>query len=199
MKIAVLGGTFDPIHIGHLLMGEQAYNSFDLDRVIYMPAGIPPHKVDKEISKSKHRLKMVKLAVKDNSHFNYSDWELKRDGRSYTVDTLNYMYSKYPDDDIYFIIGSDSLRDIFQWKDTEYLLENAKFIVAQRPGFTLENIYKDERLRPYRDYINIMENMMVDISSTRIRQNVKEGYSIKYMTLPVIIDYIKRNNLYRGE
>ena len=196
MNIAVFGGTFDPVHLGHLIIAEQAYNSFNLDKVIFMPAGNPPHKSDINITSEQHRLNMLKLAVKDNSHFEISEWELSQDSKSYTVDTLKYMKSKFPEQNIYFIIGADSLYEIFEWKQPEYILENANLIVALRPEYSIDNIFNDQRYNPYRGNIDLLDNCLIDISSTKIRKLAASGKSIRYLTLEKVIEYIENNELY---
>ncbi len=196
MGIAVLGGTFDPVHLGHLIIAEQAYNNFDLEKVIFMPAYSPPHKDEAGITETGHRLEMTRLALEDNSHFEYSEREISRAGRSYTVDTLKEMQEDYPDQKIYFLIGADSLLDIYSWKEPRYLLENANFITARRPDFSLKEIFLDERFRPYRDNIELLDNSLVDISSSQIRRLYRAGKSIKYLVLPVIEKYIGDNRLY---
>jgi nicotinate-nucleotide adenylyltransferase len=197
-RIGILGGTFDPIHIGHLLIAEQAYNKFKLDKIIFMPAGIPPHKGNNEISHAKHRLEMLKIAIKNNSHFSFSTWEMDNGGKSFTCKTLKYIKDLKIARDVYFIIGTDSLLDIFNWKDSDYLLEYGRFIVARRPNFPIELIYDDERYKNYLSNIYVMDTMLIDISSSRIRETVNKGDSIKYQTTEEVIDYIKRNDLYRG-
>ena len=197
MGIAVFGGTFDPIHIGHLIIAEQAYNHCELDSIIFMPAGIPPHKDENNVSGKNYRLEMVKLATADNDHFDYSQLELVKEGDSYTVNTLQEMQSIYPGQKIFFLIGADSLLDIYNWKQPEYLLENARFIVARRPGFLLKDVFLDERFRKYRENIKILENSLIDISSTQIRELCFNEKSIKYLVPPVIVNYIKTNGLYR--
>ena len=196
MNIAIFGGTFDPVHLGHLIICEQAYNSFNLDKVIFMPAGIPPHKVGSTITADKHRLNMLKMAVADNQHFYISKWELNRSHKSYTIDTYKYIKKKYKNDNIYFIIGADSLFEIFEWKQPEYLLENTHFIVARRPEYHIDNILNDQRYKPYRENIDLLDNCLVDISSSQIRKMITNGKSIKYFTLDCVIDYISNNDLY---
>lgn len=198
-RVAILGGTFDPIHLGHLLIAEQAYNTFSLDKVIFMPAGAPPHKTEKKIVDGSRRLKMVKLAIRDNPHFSYSDYELKKEGRSYTADTLRYFKELNPGHKVYFIIGADSLLDIFSWREPDYLLENGHFIVARRPGYPLDNIHLDERYQPYLEHIHIMEGILIDISSSKIRERIRTGQSIRYQTRDAVISYIEKERLYRGD
>lgn len=198
MSIGIFGGTFDPIHLGHLLIAEQAYNIFKLEKVIFMPAGIPPHKVDRKISDPSDRLEMVKLAINDNPHFDYSDYELSKEGRSYTADTLRYLKRNNNDQRFFFIIGADSLLDIYMWKDTHFLLKEGNFIVARRPGFSLQGLLTEEKYKPYRKNIHIMDSILLDVSSSGIREAVKRGNSIRYQTVPSVIKYIEMKGLYRG-
>ncbi len=197
-NVAIFGGTFDPIHLGHLLIAEQVNNIFSLDQIIFMPAGRPPHKVNKVLSFSKDRLEMVNLAIKDNKCFISSSYELEKEGKSYTAETLRYFHNQDIAKRIYFIIGADSLLDIFNWRETDYLLKYGHYIVAHRPGYDISAFYQDEKYKPYRERISILDTIQVDISSTRIRNFVKNDKSIRYQTPDRVIDYINDNNLYRG-
>lgn len=195
MAIAIFGGTFDPIHIGHLIIAEQAYNRYDLSKVIFMPAGNPPHKNNQELTSAKLRMKMVNLAIADNEHFTISDWEIKKNEPSYTAETLRHFSDKY-DEEIYFIIGADSLLDIPNWKEPEFLMENGKFIVARRPNYSLEKILKKVFFKTHRDNLHIMNSSLIDISSSLIRKNIKNNKSIRYMTPDSIIKFINEKNIY---
>lgn len=197
-NIAIFGGTFDPIHFGHLLVAEQVYNNYPIEEIFFMPAGNPPHKKTKKVTDSIHRLKMVDLAIKDNEHFCLSDYELVKDGDSYTAETCRYFYKEGIAKRVYFIIGADSLLDIFNWREPDYLLKNAYFIVANRPGSNIKSFYDDYKYKPYLKNINIMDTIEVDYSSTRIKQWVKEGKSIRYQTTDSVLEYIENNLLYRG-
>lgn len=198
-KIAIFGGTFDPIHLGHLLIAQQAYNSFSLSEVIFMPAGIPPHKSNLQITPPEFRLEMVKRAISDNPVFSYSDYELNKSGHSYTAETLRHYQELAIADKIYFIIGADSLLEIFTWHEPEYLLNNGFFIVARRPGYNLKGVLQRKEYWPYRDHIFIMDCIEIDISSTEIRKMVREGKSVKYQTRDEVIKYISEKGLYRGD
>ncbi|MFW6035877.1 MAG: nicotinate-nucleotide adenylyltransferase [Halothermotrichaceae bacterium] len=198
-EIAVFGGTFDPVHLGHLLMAEQAWEQFDLNKIIFMPAGIPPHKNNSIMAPAAKRYQMLKKAIKNNPHFTVSNYELQKEEKSYTANTLRYLQSKKIADKIYFIIGADSLLDIFSWKEPEFLLSNSYFIVAKRPGFNLKNIWENNQYKPYQDHINIINTIKIDISSSEIRESVMKGKSIKYRTRDCVINYIKKHNLYRGD
>jgi nicotinate-nucleotide adenylyltransferase len=197
MQFAIIGGTFNPVHLGHLICAEQAYLEFNLDKVIFMPAGKPPHKEEDKINSPEHRLNMLKLAVDDNNHFEISDWELKKEGKSYTARTIDHFKEKYQVDKVNLIIGTDSLSEIFNWHKPEYILDNSNLIVAKRADYSFTNIMKDQRLRKYENDINILDNFLIEISSTMIRNYVREGKSIKYLTPEEIIKYIKSNNLYK--
>lgn len=197
MDFAILGGTFNPVHLGHLICAERAYLEYDLDKVIFMPAGNPPHKEDEKIDNAEHRSKMLKLAVSDNNHFKISDWELRQEEKSYTAHTVKYFKDIYGDKKVKLIIGTDSLAEIFNWYQPEYILENTELIVAKRNNYSFTNIMKDQRLREHEENINILNNSLIEISSTLIRKLVKQNKSIKYLTLDSVIRYIEKNNLYR--
>ncbi|MFW5787731.1 MAG: nicotinate-nucleotide adenylyltransferase [Halanaerobiales bacterium] len=196
MSQAILGGTFDPIHYGHLLIAEQAYNKFNLNDIIFMPAGFPPHKDYQHVSSPGDRLEMVKLAVKDNPHFSFSKFELKEDRVSYTVETLRYFQDKGYEQ-IRFIIGADSLLDMPNWREPEYLLTNACFIVAPRPTISIKEVLKKDFYREYLDHINVLQCPLIDISSSLIRREIKNNRSVKYMTPEPVINYIRENKLYQ--
>ncbi|MGM0438324.1 MAG: nicotinate-nucleotide adenylyltransferase [Bacillota bacterium] len=197
MSIAIFGGTFDPIHIGHLIIAEQAFNRYDLKKIIFMPAGNPPHKNNQNLTNAELRLQMVKIAIEDNDHFTFSDWELKKNEPSYTADTLRHFRDKYKEE-IYFIIGADSLLDIPNWKEPEFLMKNGNFIVARRPNYSLEKILKKVFFKSHRDNLHIMNSSLIDISSSLIRNNIKKNRTIRYMTLDSIIQFINENNIYSG-
>lgn len=197
MEFAIMGGTFDPVHLGHLICAERAYLEYNLDKVIFMPAGNPPHKEKNVVNEKNHRYSMLELAVKDNTHFDISDYEISKDEKSYTADTIKYYKTLYSLDRVNIIIGTDSLADIFNWYKPEYILKSSNLIVAKRNKYSFTEVMKDERLRKYEDSINLLENSLVDISSTMIRELVKNNKSIKYLTLDKVIDYIYKNNLYR--
>lgn len=196
-RVAIFGGTFDPPHLGHFILAEQIKNSFDLSQIIFMPAGKPPHKKDKFISADQHRFKMLKLAVDNNKYFSLSDWELKKDGYSYTAETLSSFVPQLEAEEVFFIIGADSLAEIFNWKEPEYLLSEGKFIVFNRPGYDFKKILSQQKYQPYSDNLATYQGLNIEISSSFIRKEFSSGNSIRYLTLPEIEAYIKENNLYR--
>ncbi|MBR5931483.1 MAG: nicotinate-nucleotide adenylyltransferase [Lachnospiraceae bacterium] len=197
MKVGILGGTFSPIHYGHLILAETAYDRFSLDKVLIMPAGDPYFKNLDKIAADSHRENMTRLAIENNPHFEFSDIELKREGNTYTIDTLNELTRLYPDDEFFLIVGSDTLFSIEKWYKPDEIFRMAKLLTSCR------NIVKED-LNAQIDHLKAkfgakiynlyMPN--IDISSTDIRDKVKHGMSIRYYTPDAVIDYIYENKLY---
>jgi len=187
MKIGILGGTFDPIHYGHLILGEQVRGQLGLDKVVFVPAYRPPHKDGRGILDAGHRFKMASLAVRGNACFAVSDIEIKRRGTSYTVDTLRCVKARHPGASLYFICGSDLVSEIPTWKNVDEIHRLARFVLAKRPGYGRRLMGKQ--------YLRIRV-AQVDISSSSIRDLVRQGRSIKYLTPDSVVRYIKKNNLY---
>ncbi|GBF31965.1 nicotinate-nucleotide adenylyltransferase [Desulfocucumis palustris] len=198
-KIGIMGGTFDPIHYGHLVAAEGARHHFSLDKVIFVPAARPPHKTDRTISDPGHRLKMTSLAVASNPHFEVSDLEVERQGLSYTIDTVRTVAGTYGGAKIYFITGADAVLEILTWHRVDELLKLAVFIAATRPGYRLEALagrLKDI-IHSVRGCIATMEVPALAISSTDIRRRVNEGRPIKYLLPEPVEEYIISRRLYR--
>jgi nicotinate-nucleotide adenylyltransferase len=198
-RLAIMGGTFDPIHYGHLVAAEGARYEFNLDRVIFVPAARPPHKTGKEMTHPAHRLAMVERAVYSNSHFEASALEIEREGLSYTINTVNAVRKIHPAAEIYFITGADAVLEILTWKNVEELLNICKFIAATRPGYNLENMEHTLVSLPGKFLNNIctMEVPALAISSTDIRARVAEGRPIKYLLPELVERYIFEENLYK--
>jgi len=188
MKIGILGGTFNPVHIGHLILAEETREKLGLDKVIFVPAYLPPHKGNGEIIDASDRLAMVKAAIKGNKHFSVSNLEIKRKGRSYTIDTVREFRKKYPKDTLYFVIGSDLLNYLSEWKDLEDVTRLVRFIVATRPGYPLEKIPS---------YITTVSIRAVDISAFEVRRCIRERKSFRYLVPESVYRYIRRKKLYR--
>lgn len=199
VRIGLMGGTFDPIHNGHLLLAENSRKAFNLDKIIFMPAGIPPHKKDKHLSSNTHRYNMTLLAINSNRHFFLSDMELKKEGISFTIDTIKYLKSLYIDTEIYFILGSDSLFQIDTWKDYQELLTLCHFIVAPRPNCHNEKLENTVNTLNslYNSSIHIVEGPVLDISSSEIRDRVRKGLSISYLVPKPVEEYIYKHGLYK--
>ena len=188
MKIGILGGTFNPIHIGHLILAEEAREKLKLDKIIFVPAYLPPHKDNSDIIDAHHRYKMVKSAIKTNRHFLVSDIEIKRDGRSYTIDTIKELKKIHPQDELLFIIGSDLLKYLDDWKDLGDIIKMVKFITVTRPGYLLEKIPA---------YITTVAIRAVDVSAFEVRKAIKENRSFRYLVPEKVLSYINKYGLYR--
>jgi nicotinate-nucleotide adenylyltransferase len=196
-RIGILGGTFDPIHNGHLVTAETAREQFALERVIFMPTGIPPHKQKDRITDFWHRHLMLVLAVLDNPYFSVSRLEYERGGVTYTVDTMRQLRQVYSeqDTDLYFITGVDTVMDVFGWRRPEELFSLCKFIAATRPGYD-GRIVKDVFGKYYHNVIEFLEMPQMDISSSDIRRRVQKGKSIKYLVPDRVEKYIRQQGLY---
>ncbi len=199
-KVGIMGGTFDPIHYGHLIAAQAAKTHFNLDKVIFTPTGKPPHKKGYTVTPAEDRYSMTMLATNDNPFFKVSRMEIERPGLTYTVDTLEQFYEMMGDDTkLYFISGADAVLDILTWKDVERVLGYCTFIAATRPGYPIERLNKQlSQLRQmYGGQVHPMEVTGMDISSTEIRKRVKSGLSIKYLLPESVKTYIKKSGLYK--
>ncbi len=189
-RIGVFGGTFDPIHMGHLITAQSVREIRKLDKIIFIPAYISPHKTSAEPSATLHRLNMIKIAIEDVPFFECSEMEIKKGGVSYTVDTLRELKNEY--DEIEFIIGYDNIFTFHKWKDPDEILKLAKIIVLKR---------KSSQPPPFKDkYYHqaiFVQTRGIEISSTDIRERVKKGLPIHFLVPQKVKEYIFRNNLYK--
>lgn len=200
-KVGIMGGTFDPIHIGHLILGENAYQQLGLDRVVFMPSGNPPHKKDREGRASdEQRMDMVKLAIASNTHFKFSSMEMNEDGYSYTYLTLEKLNEKHPDTRYYFIIGADSLFDFKGWRNPQRICDACTLVVATRNHTSDEDLDKaiaDVRETFGADIVKLnTEN--IDVSSHQLRDWIVAGKTVKYYAPDEVINYIKSYHVYDG-
>ena len=199
-KIGIMGGTFNPIHIGHLVIAQNAVEDFGLDKVLFIPSAVPPHKDTTPVIDARYRREMVLLAIEDSTCFEESDVELQREGASYAVDTLRALYEEYENAEFYFIIGSDSLKELYLWKDIYSLLTLCHFITYSRPGIDIEQIRQDELCLdspwPERLLKNVRRGRHLEISSSDIRWRLAEGLSIKYIVSDAVRVYIYKHGLY---
>ena len=200
--IGVIGGTFDPIHFGHLVIAEEVYATLKLAQMVFVPAGQPPHKPEQVVTPAQDRLAMLQLAIASNPHFTISMVDLERPGPSYTVETLRLLREQWGEQTaIYFVIGRDSLEDLLDWYDPLGILEQLDYLVAvKRPGYTEEKGYierLEERLPGIRQRLIIMSAPQLEISATELRQRVAEGRPIKYQVPEVVEQYILQHGLYR--
>ena len=201
--IGVIGGTFDPIHFGHLVIAEEVYATLKLAQMVFVPAGQPPHKPEQVVTPAQDRLAMLQLAIASNPHFTISMVDLERPGPSYTVETLRLLREQWGEQTtIYFVIGRDSLEDLLDWYDPLGILEQLDYLVAvKRPGYTEEKGYierLEERLPGIRQRLIIMSAPQLEISATELRQRVAEGRPIKYQVPEVVEQYILQHGLYRS-
>ncbi|MGI9950841.1 nicotinate-nucleotide adenylyltransferase [Moorellaceae bacterium AZ2] len=199
--VGLMGGTFDPIHYGHLVAAEEARDEFKLERVIFIPSGHPPHKKDCLVTPAEHRYRMTVLATASNHYFEVSRIEIDRPGLSYTIDTVTeFRRLLGPEPELYFITGADAILEILHWKDVEDLLRKCRFIAATRPGFPLEKLKDLKPQLPPDGWqrIHFLEVPALAISSTDIRRRVREGKTIKYLLPEAVEEYIRREGLYLG-
>ena len=198
-RIGILGGTFDPIHMGHLITAEIVRVSAALDEIIFIPAARPPHKENKGEAPAEDRLLMVQCAVEGNPSFSVSDIELKREGPSYTVDTIAVLSEQLRGAELFFITGADAMNDLYRWHDPVRLLHSCTFIVAARQGVELDESRLAEQFSPeQRSRIRIVPTPHLEISSTMIRMRVRAGMSIRYLVPRAVEHYIEERGLYRA-
>jgi nicotinate-nucleotide adenylyltransferase len=198
MRIGVIGGTFDPIHLGHLIVAEEACTRLGLSQVVFVPAGLPPHKQAHEISPSEQRLDMVQAAIADNEHFGLSRVDVDRPGPCYTVDTIGLLQEAWGDDaEIYFVIGSDSLADLPSWYQPQRLLRRCTVVAVERPGYALDLNRLERHLPGAAAQIQLLRAPTLDISSTEIRERVRSGHTIRYLVPDAVIRHIYQDHLYR--
>jgi len=199
MRVGVFGGTFDPIHIGHLVIAEEAWMELELERVVFIPAGLPPHKLDHVMSPVEHRLAMVELAIASNPHFAVSRVDIDRFGPCYTVDTIELLKDEWGGGvEVYFIMGSDSLLDILTWHNPRRLIRLCRFAVVSRPGYQVDFDELDALLPGVASRVQMLNAPELAISSTDIQRRVREGLSIKYQVPEAVEDYIYQQKLYQN-
>lgn len=198
-RLGIMGGTFDPVHYGHLVTAEGVRYEMGLDKVIFIPAGRPPHKPGYNITDPQCRYDMTLRAVESNIYFEASLMEVQRPGPSYTIDTVSASIRIYPDVEIFFITGADAVLEILTWKNVHQLLSMCRIVAATRPGYLLEELWDRLNNLPLllKQSIICMEVPALAISSTDIRKRVSEGRPIKYLLPEPVEDYIFKNKLYK--
>ncbi|HAK59853.1 MAG TPA: nicotinate-nicotinamide nucleotide adenylyltransferase [Nitrospiraceae bacterium] len=216
-KLGILGGTFNPIHVGHLAAAEEVRERLDLARILFIPSFLPPHKDDEAIPPAAQRLAMVKIAIAGNPQFSLSDIEVQRGGKSYTVDTVTDLHRAYPGAEFFFITGLDSFLDIQTWKDWERLLGLCSFVVLSRQGHAFTDLVNLPFMKTSKQKLEVLDSgeqarikaetaagmslwleqvPLYDISSTDIRKRIRQGRSIKYLLPDAVETYILDNTLY---
>lgn len=196
-RVGIFGGTFDPIHMGHLIVAETIMDEFHLDKVVFIPAAVPPHKLDKQISPAKHRYMMTMLATCSNPRFQVSDMEMHRQGPSYSRDTLAQLIEEHGSDtEFYFIVGADSVENLHTWNRIDELLTMCHFIGASRPGCMPDMEKIAQRFGPLAEKIHCLETPELEISSTEIRHRVGQKRTIRYIVPETVEQYIYKEKLY---
>lgn len=196
LRLGIMGGTFDPIHYGHLVTAEEALVQFNLDKVVFMPTGVPVRKTHRTVTPAEHRYLMTVIATASNPDFEVSRLEIDRSGLTYTVDTMLALRGLHgPQAELYFITGADAVWEILTWKDSERLADVCTFIAATRPGYDLARFSAEDaqRLR-----IEFVEVPALAISSTDIRLRLGERRPVRYLLPEAVAAYIAKNDLYAG-
>ena len=197
-KVGILGGTFDPIHTGHLILAEAAYEAFALDYVLIMPNGNPPHKPGQVNASMQQRTHMAELAVADNEHLLVSDFEKTPQDYHYTYETLEFLSQEHPDTEYYFILGADSLVQFHTWKEPERICRSCRILAATRDRMETRELKEQiSRLeKAYGARIDILETPNIDIASNMLRDKVQKHKSIKYYVPAAVENYIREQGLY---
>lgn len=198
-RLGIMGGTFDPIHIGHLACAEQARQAYGLDAVVFIPAGNPVFKKDRAVTPAPMRLEMCRIATRSNPSFDVSPLEIERGGDTYTVDTLRQMRAHYPDNvELRFITGADAVYHIVQWRESAAIADLARLIAVTRPGYVLSEERRAFIAENGNFDIDYLEVTALAISSSDLRQRLAAGKSIRYLTMQGVLDYIQERGLYHA-
>lgn len=202
-RIAIFGGTFNPVHVGHLVAAQDAHETMGMDRTVWIPVAQPPHKTCPDLAPGDDRLRMVDLAVEGDPRFETSDMELRRPGPSYSIDTVRDWRRRHPDAEISFLIGSDSLPDLHTWREIRALLDLCRFVTVARPGFDAAAV-TPERLGLPREICsallaNVVEIHPVGVSSSEVRARIAQGRSIRYLVPDPVVSWIRQRGLYGGQ
>lgn len=187
LKVGILGGTFNPPHLGHLIIAEQVRSTLALDRILFLPTAIPPHQSGKSTLAANHRVNMLQLALQDNDEFVVSTIETDQGGKNYTIDTIKKLQESYPTVDFYFIIGADMVEDLPNWHQVDQLVKMVPLVAVKRPGYSLESEFP----------LLVVDVPEIAISSSELRQMVAKGQSIRYLVPADVRFYIEQEGLYQ--
>jgi nicotinate-nucleotide adenylyltransferase len=198
-RLGILGGTFDPVHFGHLLLAEQARQGLGLEQVLFVPAGVPPHKLDEPHTPTEHRLRMLELALADNLAFAISRVDVDRPGPHYSVDMVRLIgETQAPGTELFFLMGMDSLANILSWYRPDLLIQLCILAVARRPGYTSDLDELERQLPGLRRRLVFFDMPLMEISGEDIRRRIRLGHSIRYLTPEPVRRYIEEHGLYRA-
>ena len=198
LRLGVLGGTFDPPHYGHLTLAENGRVQLDLDRVLFVPAGQPPHKPSRPITPAHHRVAMVEAAIADNPAFVLSHVDLGRAGPHYTVETLTLLWQEYPAAELFFLMGGDSLSKFLTWRDPAGIVQQARLAVMQRPGREPDLTALEQSVPGIRERLVWLDVPHLDVSSSGLRQRVRHGLPLRYLVPPAVEAYVREQRLYEA-
>lgn len=196
-RIGFLGGTFDPPHIGHLWLAEAARQTLNLDKILFLPAGQPPHKSDEPVTAVHHRRQMTELAIAGNNHLLLDMTDAERPSPHYTSTLLPLLQQAHPDSELYLLIGSDSLRDLPFWHEPEKVISQCRLVVLPRPGITVDWVMLSLYVSGVDEVVDMLNGPTIDISSTMIREWLAEGNQPHYLVPSAVLSYIQANNLYQ--
>lgn len=188
-RVGILGGTFNPPHLGHLIIAEQVATQLGLEKIYFMPSHIPPHAEEKKTIDAKHRISMTELAILDNPAFAIETIEMERQEKSYTYETISLLHQRYPNREYYFIIGGDMVENLPLWKEIDQLIQEVTFVGVERRGYAKESPYP----------ILWVDCPILELSSTEIRSKVFFDQSIRYMVTDEVLNYIKKEGLYKDD
>lgn len=202
-RVGIMGGTFDPPHYAHLILAQHAYEELNLTRVLFVPAGVPPHKQTTR-TPVEHRVNMLKLALADNTHFVLSRVEIDRPGPHYTIDTVRIIQEQNPNAELYFIMGGDVFRDLPNWDRPQEMFRTCRLAVAvmRRPGFGNPDLRIDmhrDTIPDLENYTTLLHSPLVEFSSTDVVERMMQGRSVRYMIPDSVLDYIKEHALYQPQ
>jgi len=199
LNLGLMGGTFDPVHSGHLVVAEEVRIGFGLDRVIFIPSARPPHKPGRVVTCPEHRYAMAILATASNPHFAVSRVEIERPGPSYSIDTVQHFRDADPDGKIFFITGADAIAEILTWKNPAGLIEICEFVAVTRPGYDLGDLQnlKQKIGADLLSRIHVFKATPIDISSTEVRRRLSQGLPVRYLVSDPVLEYIEKTGLYR--
>ena len=199
MNIGIFGGTFDPPHVGHLVIADQALTQLKLDEVWFMPAGQPPHKANNHVSAAVHRVEMTRLAIQDHAGFKLSTFDVDRPGPHYSAIAIELLEQTHPQHDWYFIMGEDSLEDLPRWYEPRRLIAQATLAVAGRPGASTDLHDLEQAIPGLSAKVRWVDAPLVDLSSTQLRQMANAGASLRYLVPDAVLEYIHQHRLYLSE
>lgn len=196
-RLGVLGGTFDPPHIGHLILAQVARDTLNLERVLFVPAAQPPHKQDQGVTPPLHRFAMLQRAIQGNPHFEISRVDMDRQGPHYTSDTLSILRAQNRGYELFFLMGADSLSELMTWRAPEWIIAQATLAVMRRPNVPLNLDALEARLPGVRQRVVLVEAPLIEIAASTLRETVRRGHSIRYQVPDAVLEYINQQRLYR--